>query len=143
MLTDGANMRLPECGQYKITLAHLHARFSVGSKSTSPRGSGTAHGARAGRLTGARPLPAAVATEAAASCAPAACWAGGCAHAPRQCCGCKLKERPRADQPARRRLPGSRMLLDLDAAVSWRASPFPQPSRGHVVNFVETATAVR
>ena len=61
---------------------HIHTRMLQRlEENRHLPGSSTAHGVRAGRLTGARPLPTAVATGAASSCAPAACWAGGRAHA--------------------------------------------------------------
>ena len=80
--TDGANMPSRNVDSTKSRL-HIHTpgASAFGRKSTSPWIWFSAHGVRTGRLTGARPFPAAVATGAAASCAPASCWAGGCAHA--------------------------------------------------------------
>jgi hypothetical protein len=94
MSTDGANMRLRNVDSTK---SRLHIRTPGAHRLEENRhlpGSGTAHGVQAGRLAGACPLPTAVATGAASSCAPAACWAGGRAHASPGRCVCGLKERP-------------------------------------------------
>jgi hypothetical protein len=125
--TDGANMPSRNVDSTKSRL-HIHTpgASAFGRKSTSPWIWFSAHGVRTGRLLALAPFP------------PP--WPLGLLHpAPPLLAGLegalmldqaalRTEGAARADQPARRRLPGSRILLDLVAAVSRRASPLTQPS---------------